>query len=1054
MRIQSLFVSFVISFFLCAAIGLFSCQQSERTDNAGIDTRLFENPSAEWRSVPFWALNDVLEPEEIRRQLAAFAEGGFGGAYLHSRTGLLTEYLGEEWWQVMDAGVDACEELGLECWFYDEDKWPSGFAGGIVPLASEEYHARALLRIPHDKSLPEHAEVLSEDHSYRYICAKVPMGNPWFNGTCWIDLLNPETVKEFLDCSYTPYAERYRDKISTVVKGIFTDEPQFSPRTTLPVIDGAVPYSPVIRQDFIEEHGYDFVDKASCLFEDGEGYEQLRLHYFQTLARRLELSFSKQIGDYCSETGMIWTGHYNGEHHFRSVQMNVGNMMMQYRHMQRPGIDKLGLHIGDMTDVHMMRSLSSVANQYGRSRRLSEMFGISGQNMNFEDRKWIADANAVLGINHICPHLSLYSMKGCRKRDYPPTLSPQQPYWPYNKLVEDHMARVSYMSSVGTYAAEFLLLHPLESSFIDCRNGNQPGDLEDGNMRFGEFSRILDHLQRNHRDYDFGDEQILADTGTVEGPSLRVGEMRYPAVILPPMRTIRSSTVALLSALDQAGGRVIAIGPLPELVDGRPDSVSLTELASMITSIELHELESILAPAVMVTGPGSENIWIMRRTAEDGQLTMVFNLSRNQTAGVRLLLDNGIENPVLWDPADGRQFRMTPAPDGTLGLELAPAQTLFISTGSLSGNAVPLDKYRIPSPANPVMNLSGPWKGTRKDPNAITLDFARYSLDGGASFSDPEPVLGIYQRYVGQGIKNPMQLAYEVDVHTLPRTCDLVLEQPEMYSRISVNGHEVLFAGDNIYRDIAFRRTGVVSLLQEGQNTILLELDFVAAIPESLDAQERYGTEIESIYLVGDFGVAAEVSPEPPAPTQRNTRNQLMPKSIHRFRNFMIVEEKTEFSGDLAQEGYPFYTGGFVLEQTFNFNGKTGQRRYDLVFPVSEAIVIHAELNGKTLSPIAWSPWRVDITEALQEGENRLKITLVNSLRNLLGPHHHRDGELIGVGPASFTGRTTWTGGGPGDMDWYDVRLTREPSIWRDDYHCIPFGLLSEPEIVSRDAQE
>ncbi|MCP4314435.1 MAG: hypothetical protein GY790_24535 [Bacteroidetes bacterium] len=1045
---------FVLSLFIPTTLLLFSCSQNEKTDGEGVDIKEFGNPSAQWRSVPFWALNDVLEPGEIKRQLAAFTEGGFGGAYLHSRTGLLTEYLGEEWWQAMDAGVQACEELGIECWFYDEDKWPSGFAGGIVPLASEEFRARAFLRIPQHKELPEHAEILSEDQSYRYVCARVPMGNPWFNGTSWVDLLNPETVKAFLDCSYSPYAERYKDKIGTVVQGIFTDEPQFSPRKTLPVSDGAVPYSPIIRQDFLEQHGYDFVDRAACLFEDAEGFEQVRLHYFQTLARRFEQSFSKQIADYCKKTGMIWTGHYNGENNFRSVQSNVGNMMIQYRHMQRPGIDKLGLHIGDMTDVHMMRSLSSVANQYGRTRRLSEMFGISGQNMNFEDRKWIADANAVLGVNHICPHLSLYSMKGCRKRDFPPTLSPQQPYWPDNKLVEDHMARVSYMSSVGSYAAEFLLLHPLESSFVDYRNGNGPGDLEEGNIRFGEFSSIMDHLQQNHRDYDFGDEQILADTGIVEGQSLRVGEMSYPAVILPPMRTIRASTLALLTALDAAGGKVIAIGPLPGLVDGRTDSVRLKELASVVISIELHELESFLAPAVRVTGPGSDKIWTMRRSVGEGQLTMLFNLSRKQTARVSFQLAGGMDNPMLWDPADGRQLKMVPSSDGTLELELAPAQSLFISTGSPSAKALPEDNYRIPSPASPVMNLTGTWKGTRKDPNAITLDFASYSLDGGASFSASEPVLGIYQRYEGQGLNAPMQLAFEVNVQALPSGCDLVVEQPEMYSRISINGREVDFAGNDIYRDIAFRRSGVASLLKEGLNTILMELDFVAAIPESLDARERYGTEIESIYLVGDFGVAAEVSPDPPAATQRNTMDILIPRPIHRFRSFTMVEEQTEFKGDLAPEGYPFYAGGFLLEQTFNFPGKIADKQYDLVFPEAEAVVIHVELNGKVLPPLAWSPWQVDITEALQEGDNNLRITLVSSLRNLLGPHHHRDGELIRVGPASFTGKPTWTGGGPGDEEWYDVRLSREPLIWRDDYHCIPFGFLSEPKIVSRSEEK
>ena len=55
----------------------------------GIDQHEFSNPSAEFL-VPFWSLNDILEPAEIERQLEEFKKGGFGGAYLHSRTGLLT----------------------------------------------------------------------------------------------------------------------------------------------------------------------------------------------------------------------------------------------------------------------------------------------------------------------------------------------------------------------------------------------------------------------------------------------------------------------------------------------------------------------------------------------------------------------------------------------------------------------------------------------------------------------------------------------------------------------------------------------------------------------------------------------------------------------------------------------------------------------------------------------------------------------------------------------------------------------------------------------------
>ena len=52
-----------------------------------------------------------------------------------------------------------------------------------------------------------------------------------------------------------------------------------------------------------------------------------------------------------------------------------------------------------------------------------------------------------------------------------------------------------------------------------------------------------------------------------------------------------------------------------------------------------------------------------------------------------------------------------------------------------------------------------------------------------------------------------------------------------------------------------------------------------------------------------------------------------------------------------------------------------------------------------------------------------MSITLINSLRNLLGPHHNAEGELIALSPESFTGVSTWTTGRKGEDDWYERRL-------------------------------
>ncbi|UCG48785.1 MAG: hypothetical protein JSU94_03205 [Phycisphaerales bacterium] len=1003
----------------------------------------FVDPPATYRSVPFWSLNDVLEPEEIERQLELFTEGGFGGAYLHSRIGLLTEYLGPDWWKAMDAGVRACERLGIEAWFYDEDKWPSGFAGGIVPRMSEQYHSRCLLRLDRQTPVPEKAVLLKEDGKYRYVVYKVKMGNPWYNGTCWVDLLDPEMVRAFIECSYRPYADRYKSKMGAAAYGIFTDEPQFRPITDDVRHRGAMPYSPILREDFKSQHGYDLADHVGSLFEETGDYRRVRLDYYRTLSKRFEESFSRQIGQFCAGTGMVWTGHYNGEESFTSVRDNVGNMMIHYRHMQRPGMDHLGLRISG--GLNGAKCLSSVANQYGMDRRLSELFGISGQNMNFEDRKWIGDWHAVLGVNHFCPHLSLYSMKGVRKRDYPPTLSPQQPYWQYNRLVEDYMARVCYMTTVGRYAPEVLVIHPLESSYIE----------RDCHARNGDYYRVLETLQAGQRDYDLGDEQIISEIGQVRDGRFAVGRMSYGAVVLPYILTIRPSTVTLLEEFAAAGGPILIVGEGPKYVDGRQEPGRIAKLKSISRTVSREALGGALSealpPAVRIEGDNSQFVWVHQRAVQGGRIIQLANMSRLDKVNCRVHLKPAGDNPVLWDPADGRCWKLTKGPAGGLAIGLHEAQSVILSTGEASKQAKITGTYSPAPPERKVLVLDGRWRGKRKSANAITLDFARYSTDGGKAFSEPEPVIGIHERFTHKGYSGALTLVFEAPVEKVPSNCSLVLEQPGMYRKILVNGQAVRFTGDGFYRDRSFRMTDISSLVKEGDNRIMLELDYVAPVPASYDARTRYGTEIETIYLVGDFGVKAVVADEPPAPTQRNQRGTLPKRPIHRFSRFVITGETQTFDGDLTVQGYPFFNGAFELQRTFEIKRVEPQRKYYLKFPGIEAIVVTAELNGESLGAAAWSPWEIEITPAVRAGNNRLTLTFVNSLRNLLGPLHHRDGELTSVGPESFTGVSGgWLGGGPGEADWYDVRLNGQTRIWRDDYHIIPFGLLAPVEIIAR----
>ncbi len=69
---------------------------------------------------------------------------------------------------------------------------------------------------------------------------------------------------------------------------------------------------------------------------------------------------------------------------------------------------------------------------------------------------------------------------------------------------------------------------------------------------------------------------------------------------------------------------------------------------------------------------------------------------------------------------------------------------------------------------------------------------------------------------------------------------------------------------------------------------------------------------------------------------------------------------------------------------------------------------------------------------------------------NFMGPHHHKGGEHVEVGPATFRGDDEWPNKEASESDWYNARLHGKAKLWRDDYYVIPFGLLGPPVLLQK----
>ena len=166
---------------------------------------------------------------------------------------------------------------------------------------------------------------------------------------------------------------------------------------------------------------------------------------------------------------------------------------------------------------------------------------------------------------------------------------------------------------------------------------------------------------------------------------------------------------------------------------------------------------------------------------------------------------------------------------------------------------------------------------------------------------------------------------------------------------------------------------------------------------ESEKNKLTFDMELEPMYLLGDFGVSFDGEYEP---SERNT--EFLDGRFKIVKKDHFVELK-----DVHKQGYPFFAGEITVSKTFELDDTD----YKLSFDKTGFNCVRVKVNGKYVDTILWQPYELELGEYLTEGKNTVELTLVNNLRNLLGPHHHTDGEITWVSPASFYHEgCIWTG--------------------------------------------
>lgn len=1042
-----------------------------------LSDELFQNPTAEYRGTPFWAWNCKLSQDRLNRQLDKLKEMGFGGAHMHVRSGMSTEYLSDEFMGYIKGCVEHCKAHNMLAWLYDEDRWPSGAAGGLV-TKDKKYAMRHLLVTPSDLPVGEdktsaiekgeHYFLAAYDvcldaqgilRSYRrigrkdaaegtkwYAFSERRADDPWFNNQPYLNMMDNASVRRFIEVTHERYKEVIAEDFGETVPAIFTDEPQLIRGKYILFADGAMqtedlrlPFTDDMPETFKAYCGYDLLEILPEILwiSNSEKHREYKYHYINHMTERFVSAFGDQIGAWCKENHIAFTGHVMREPKLYGQTTAVGEAMRFYRSMDLPGIDMLC----NYTEFTTAKQCQSAVRQYGREGMMSELYGVTSWKFDFRGHKFQGDWQAAMGVTVRVPHLAWVSMKGEAKRDYPAAIGYQSPWYKEYKFMEDHFARVATAMTRGTPIVQVGVIHPIESSWVLQGPWDQCGGaLTSLDQKFADITYWLSSGQI---DFDYISEALLPSLETDEAG---VGKMQYKMILVPCCITLRSSTLRFLEKFVKKGGKVVFVGDCPSFVDAKPsDAVRTLYAQSRHVDVDREEIvaaledarlvdmrydnryagENVLSTvgasadrnssAIRLVGEGSRHDNLVYQMRQDGADRWLFVAHLKETKGKDCINDEkenicftvqGTFYPILYNTLDGG---ITP-----LSYTHQNGKTVFykkvnthdsvlvkLSAEKTEISADPQEKVQLIS----SLRYKKPVTYKREEPNVLLLETAEFKLDDGDWQEETEILVldNICRGKLGWQLRREkwpqpwttpddryehkvtLRMTFQSDIAV---DATLAIEDADIIG-ITLNGQKVKNDIIGYFVDEDIHKVALPTLAV-GENVLEVEVPY------------NKRSNLEWCYILGEFDVWTAGC------------------------NKKIVAKSDTICFDaITHQGLPFYGGN--LQYFFDVEVPEEGASMQIRVPHYRCALVTASVDGGEAQRIVFTPYDAHFKN-LSKGVHQVCLTLFGNRNNTFAPLHMTDDGL------------------PKYMDPNSWRTTVDS--WSDTYQLENTGIIDSPTIT------
>ncbi len=926
---------------------------------------------ATFKPIPFWSWNEKLDTERLTSQIDKMKTFGMGGYFMHARSGLITEYLSKDWMRAVEVCSEYGKSVGLTSWLYDENGYPSGFAGGKL-LENEEYHDQYLTCVIGEVDstadinylLSGEELVLTNDFNIKGEWVNIFIHNSV--GTA--DVLNGEVTNKFIELTHEKYKNYFGSDFSKKITGIFTDEPQY--------YRGATSYTRVMKDYYYEKYNENLFEGLGLLFVKKKGWRTFRYRYWKCMQELLVKNYAEKVYDWCEKNNIKFTGHYVEESSLGMQMAFCGGVMSLYEYMHIPGIDWLGAN----TDNELSpRQVSSVAAQLGKKQILTESFACCGWQVKPKSLKRIAEFQFVNGVNLLCHHLVPYSEYGVRKHDHPAHYSSINPWIDYEfKSFNDYFTKLGYLISESEEYVNVAVLHPIRSAYFDYNSA----DYGDYGLIFGlaaqdkQLREDLRSISSRGINYHFLDETLMGKYGFVNGDKIGCGKKEYDFLILPHITTMDSKTEKLLAKYVQNGGKILILGEKPEYIEGEPfeylylsSNCSFEDIIGK-QSFKINDYDTEIY--VTYRKFDEQNFIFAQNASKDKTYTQLFDLGDKVKSFKKLNLET-LETPIV-----------------PLSITLEPEESALL---------VPSDEEYIPPKKLDEYVLTFDNATAEYEYNNLVVDKVSYSTDG-LVFSEKYPCEGLIIKLGKEKYKGEIYFKYEFQVKNVPEKVVLRMEQGACLE-YDFNGSSIQFEKKMLNGELIYE-SDITSLIKLGKNEYTVRINWFQSekveyilqddnINGSLGNMLTYDTEISPIYICGNFGVYSE--------------NFSDGENGYTYADDFYIGRIPSKITEPVYDGLPFFSGRLTLKQSVEFNCTN----IGLRIPGTQ-LLSYIKINGQYAGRLMFNNV-LDISKYAKTGRNDIEVDLIISNRNLYGPFHFNGVSHFGVGPHCWDMRTDeWDG--------------------------------------------